>query len=717
MNDERKETRGVEGLGVVLMLFMTLFASDFAPALVSFTPLPAVLGKLGGAAIPVFALLCGYLVSEFARRSGDLSAFSLKAVFGLYKIYWAVLLVFLPLIIYANRQLRSLIIYEFIYNFLALRFTFNSACRVLLPFALFVLVFPGVKRLFGKPGVFSSPAAQLAALAALNALVFCALPHLPELSLFSTLSETAFYSRLCDFLALLPSFLLGGFFARHDVLSRARHLGGRLAFSLAALLGLVGGLAIYLALGDGSAFFCAGVLVFCCVLLFESKPLRFLVRPFELLGAEAPFVFFIHSFFCAALPTRLITWPRYAVLVYLWLLALGFGAAKLLGLICRRLDAALAAHKARRPECTAPAAYAAEFTKRDTLVMKGAAVSLMICHHLFTFPERLVDVSYISVPFINGMTLAVCLGQFGKICVALFTLLSGYGTYFSLARARDDDAVTLRHIRSLYVSYWKVFFIVVAVTLLISRSIGGSFAIDFIYSFLGLRIVYCSEWWFIVPFAVLIILAPATKRFIDRPSSTFASRFLWIVAANAALYYILNPLMKTPLLAELNDSLFWAFFSSALTLWPAYALGCLFARFDALALVKTHCRENRALWVCAALGALAGLVYIHPFNWLAYDFLNAALFLGCMLVLFASRIGRLVSPVFERLGKESTSMWLIHTLLCYHWCQKLVFAPRYAFLIFLLLLVMSYLAARLIRLFWRAVAAAISRLTPTAKAR
>lgn len=201
MNDERKETRGVEGLGVVLMLFMTLFASDFAPALVSFTPLPAVLGKLGGAAIPVFALLCGYLVSEFARRSGDLSAFSLKAVFGLYKIYWAVLLVFLPLIIYANRQLRSLIIYEFIYNFLALRFTFNSACRVLLPFALFVLVFPGVKRLFGKPGVFSSPAAQLAALAALNALVFCALPHLPELSLFSTLSETAFYSRLCDFLA------------------------------------------------------------------------------------------------------------------------------------------------------------------------------------------------------------------------------------------------------------------------------------------------------------------------------------------------------------------------------------------------------------------------------------------------------------------------------------------------------------------------------------
>lgn len=502
-------------------------------------------------------------------------------------------------------------------------------------------------------------------------------------------------------------------FARYDVLARARRLAEKAHWWLAALVLLAASFFIYSALGAACAFFSAGALVFALAILGAAKPLRFLARLFGLLGADTPLVFFVPSFLCRTLPHGLIIWPRYAVFVFLWLLALSLGAAKLLSLVCRGLDGVFAARKARRAEADVPPA---EFTKLDTSVMKGVAVSLMIAHHLFTFPERLVDVGYISVPFINGMTLAACLGQFGKICVSVFTLLSGYGTYLSLSRARNDAAVTLRHIRSLYISYWKVFLIAVPISLFLSRSFGEGTAINVVYSFLGIRLAYCSEWWFIIPFAVLIILAPYTKRFIDRPSSTFASRFLWILAANAALYYVLNPLMKTPLMSKLYESVFWAFFSSALTLWPAYALGCLFARFNVLALVKAHCRKAPALWALCALIGICALVYIHPFNWLAYDYLNGALFLACMLVLFASRLGRFVAPVFDRLGRESPSMWLIHTLLCYHWCQRLVFAPRYAFLIFLLLLIMSYLAARLIRLLWRGVSAAATRLTPGAKA-
>ena len=33
----------------------------------------------------------------------------------------------------------------------------------------------------------------------------------------------------------------------------------------------------------------------------------------------------------------------------------------------------------------------------DTLAAKGAAIILMLVHHLFAFPERLHGVSYISV--------------------------------------------------------------------------------------------------------------------------------------------------------------------------------------------------------------------------------------------------------------------------------------------------------------------------------
>lgn len=714
MNNARKETRGIEGLALCLFLCSALFSPGAVAAdAVSFTALPSSLGALGKPAVPVFALLCGYYCHNAARGVDDLSAFSLKAVFALYKCYWAVLLVFLPLIAYANRQLRSLLLYELSYNFLGLRCTFGGECWPLLSFALFIMVFPAIKRLLDKPGVFARQIVELLALFALNAFVFAVLPRIMTLSLFSTLSQTVFYSRLDEFFSLLPSFCLGCVFARHDVLARARRLADKASWCIAALALLAAAFVLYSALGAACSFFSAGALVFALALLGAAKPLRFLSRPFELLGAETPFAFFILSFLCRILPHGLIMWPRYTVFVFLWLLALSLGAAKLLSLVCRRLDGAFAARRARRGGDDAPLP---EFTKLDTSVMKGVAVSLMIAHHLFTFPERLVDVGYISVPFINGMTLAACLGQFGKICVSVFTLLSGYGTYLSLSRARNDAAVTLRHIRSLYISYWKVFLIAVPISLVLSRSFGEGTAINVIYSFLGIRLAYCSEWWFIIPFAVLIILAPYTKRFIDRPSSTFASRFLWILAANAALYYVLNPFMKTPLMSKLYESVFWAFFSSALTLWPAYALGCLFARFNVLVFVKAHCRKAPAVWALCALVGICALVYIHPFNWLAYDYLNGALFLACMLVLFSSRVGRFVAPVFDRLGRESTSMWLIHTLLCYHWCQRLVFAPRYAFLIFLLLLIMSYLAARLIRLLWRGVSAATTRLAPGAKA-
>lgn len=350
-----------------------------------------------------------------------------------------------------------------------------------------------------------------------------------------------------------------------------------------------------------------------------------------------------------------------------------------------------------------------EFTKRDTKILKGIAIALMLCHHLFTFPERLVGVSYVSVPFINGMTLAGCMGQFGKLCVALFTLLGGYGTYLSLSRAESGGAVVARHLKSLYTSYWRVFILAVPISLALGAARANPFMEDLIYSFLGLRFTYCSEWWFITPFAMLTILAPGVRRFIDRENASFFSSFLWIVAANAATYYLIPPLMKTPLMAALAGTVFWTEVYTAMTLLPAYALGALMAKYALPARVKARCEARRGVCTAAALVVLGGLIYIHPFNWLAYDFINAGIFMLVMLALLSTGLGRLCAPVLVRLGEESTAMWLIHTLLCYHWCQRLVFAPRYGILIFIWLIILSYAAARLLRLFWRGIGALWAR--------
>ena len=71
-----------------------------------------------------------------------------------------------------------------------------------------------------------------------------------------------------------------------------------------------------------------------------------------------------------------------------------------------------------------------EFTKRDTKFIKGVAICLMLYHHLFAFPERVTEGVFISLWSFNDTNLSVCLGAFGRICVPLFTLMSGYGRYY-----------------------------------------------------------------------------------------------------------------------------------------------------------------------------------------------------------------------------------------------------------------------------------------------
>lgn len=353
-----------------------------------------------------------------------------------------------------------------------------------------------------------------------------------------------------------------------------------------------------------------------------------------------------------------------------------------------------------------------EFTKRDTKILKGIAICLMLCHHLFTFPDMLVGVSFVSLPFIEGMSVATRAGEFGKICVALFTLLGGYGAYVSAARSDKSDAeLTGRHLVSLYTTFWKVFIIAVPVSLLLGQPHGSPFLEDLIYSFLGLRFTYCSEWWFITPFALITILSPLIRHFADRRHGSFLSSLLWLACFSAFIYYLLPAIMRTSLLFDFSQTFFWIESYTIMTLVPAYAMGCLLAKYDLLSRFKALCMSARkAPLLFGALAVLAVLFYMHIYTWQLYDFINSALFICCVLVLLSTRPGHYIAPLFEKLGEESTSMWLTHTLLCYHWCQKLVYAPRFAPLIFVWLVVLSYALARLIRLFYSLLSRAYAKL-------
>ena len=67
-------------------------------------------------------------------------------------------------------------------------------------------------------------------------------------------------------------------------------------------------------------------------------------------------------------------------------------------------------------------------SRQQTAVAKGGAILLMFWHHLFGFPERIpAAAKLISVTGGGSLYVEDQLAIFGRLCVALFLFLSGYG--------------------------------------------------------------------------------------------------------------------------------------------------------------------------------------------------------------------------------------------------------------------------------------------------
>lgn len=82
------------------------------------------------------------------------------------------------------------------------------------------------------------------------------------------------------------------------------------------------------------------------------------------------------------------------------------------------------------------------FEKKDTLVVKGMAILLMLFYHLFESRQLLDSMEVDYRPFSENVFLTM--SGFGNICVAVFAFLSAYGITKGLMKEEATLAVRLR---------------------------------------------------------------------------------------------------------------------------------------------------------------------------------------------------------------------------------------------------------------------------------
>lgn len=93
------------------------------------------------------------------------------------------------------------------------------------------------------------------------------------------------------------------------------------------------------------------------------------------------------------------------------------------------------------------------FTRNHTLYIKGMAVLLLLllAHHLF------MKETYMPLDF-SAISLSDLVVVLTKVCVTIFTILSGYGLSKSFKVHHEKmTRFTYNHIKNILINYWYVY--------------------------------------------------------------------------------------------------------------------------------------------------------------------------------------------------------------------------------------------------------------------
>ena len=98
-----------------------------------------------------------------------------------------------------------------------------------------------------------------------------------------------------------------------------------------------------------------------------------------------------------------------------------------------------------------------EFSLKETKIIKGIAICMMLVHHLF---YSLQDIEKCKLLLLRSTQLET-LAQMCKVCVAMYVFLSGYGLYKSFPNHLSDYpslkktvSFTFHHLIKLLTGYW-----------------------------------------------------------------------------------------------------------------------------------------------------------------------------------------------------------------------------------------------------------------------
>lgn len=323
------------------------------------------------------------------------------------------------------------------------------------------------------------------------------------------------------------------------------------------------------------------------------------------------------------------------------------------------------------------------FDKKDTQIVKGVAILLLLFYHLFESQELLVSMGVNHSPFSQETFLM--LSGFGNICVAVFAFLSAYGiTKGLMARESAGD---VSYPEMLKEACWRCLRLI------------GNFAIMYI----SVNLLWFSrfdyvklygEGWQGGMFALMDMLGLA--QLLDTPTLNMT----WWYMELAILIIFLIPVIY-PLVRKAGRYLL----VPALLLPTVFQMGEDTERYYFVILFgavaahegwfeKLFSGKVKTVWKLVAGAVLLLLSVLIRQNYMVHTYflwiLDApvALLVSWFVAEFLTRIPG-ISHVLGFLGKHSMNIFFVHTFFYMSLFRGFIYSFRYAGVIFLVLVGVS----------------------------
>lgn len=323
------------------------------------------------------------------------------------------------------------------------------------------------------------------------------------------------------------------------------------------------------------------------------------------------------------------------------------------------------------------------FTKTDTLVIKGIAVILMICNHLYPildwiYPENM----YYSIS-VGSKTIAAYVGGYSKICVSMFAFLTGYGLYHSFLKSslREMYKKAIPKISLFLISYGSII-LLAYIPLLMLFGLYRFDPVELLLNLLGYKTTYCWIAWYVRFYLELMLTFPLWISVIRLTNKTNFKKYIYCILI--LLFWLCNIIAS-----KFNLQLV----AEYMTYMPIVLIGYIFSEsnfFEALSERYKRCPNKiQVIISLACLGfCFVGRSCLKNVMGFDMDFLYAPVFIFGLWKFFENN--ELAHKVFGMLGEYSLELWFLHAVFFIRnpYFQKIAYWPKIDFLILLWVIIL-----------------------------